>query len=135
MSVREAAEWRTFYHRLFNAAGVGSLAAGVIFFVAANWTQYGLLGRFAIVQLALAAAVGLALWRPPPAMLGESNVALATLLTGALLALFGQSYQTGADLYELFFVWALLAMPFALASRTGATWAIWWVVLYVGLGL
>jgi uncharacterized membrane protein len=127
--------WRIFTYRLLNAAGVGSLGAGVIFFVAANWTQYGNLGRFAIIQAALIASIAVAWWRPPPSTIGESTVALATLLTGALLALFGQSYQTGADLYELFFIWALLAIPFALATRSGATWAIWWVVVNIGLGL
>lgn len=127
--------WRVFTYRLLNAAGVGSLGAGVIFFVAANWTQYGIFGRFAIIQLALIACVAVAWWRPPPSTIGESTVALAALLSGALLALFGQSYQTGADVYELFFIWALLITPFALATRSGATWAIWFVVANIGLAL
>ena len=56
----DPSSWRVFTYRLLNAAGVGSLGAGVIFFVAANWTQYGNLGRFAIIQVALA-ALGVAL--------------------------------------------------------------------------
>src|SRR4051812_3599032 len=34
-------DWREFSIRLLNAAGVASLGAGVIFFVAANWQDYG----------------------------------------------------------------------------------------------
>jgi uncharacterized membrane protein len=60
---------------------------------------------------------------------------MSVLLTGALLALFGQTYQTGADIFELFFVWAALAFPFALASASAATWMAWWVVLNVAMGL
>lgn len=131
----DAAAWHAFTLRLLNAAGIGALGAGIIFFVAANWQDYGTLGRFAILEAAFAACVGFAFWRPPPSTLGQAALVLATLVTGALLALFGQSYQTGADLYELFFIWAALALPFALAGRSGAVWATWWTVLNVGLAV
>ena len=129
------AEWRAFWARLLQAAGLGSLGAGVIFFVAANWQAWGLAGRFALLEAGLLICVAAALWQSPPARIGQGALLLATLFTGALLALFGQSYQTGADLYELFLTWALLALPFALAALSGAVWATWWVVLDVGLGL
>lgn len=131
----DAAAWRAFLARVLNGAGIAGLGAGAIFFVAANWQDYGVAGRFALLQVAFAIAVGLALWRPAPGMLGESALTLAVLFSGALLALFGQTYQTGADVYELFFIWAILALPFALASAAAAVWATWWVVLNVGLAL
>jgi uncharacterized membrane protein len=131
----DARAWLAFAATLLRAAGVGALGAGIIFFVAANWQDYGLIGRFAILQAAFAVCVGLALWRAPPQVIGQSALVVATLLAGALLALFGQSYQTGADVYELFFAWAALALPFALAGRSGALWAVWWCVLNVALAL
>lgn len=129
------AEWRAFGARLLHAAGLASVGAGVIFFVAANWSAWGLAGRFGLLQAGLLLGVGVALWRPPPSRVGQAGLLLATLLTGALLALFGQSYQTGADVHELFFTWSLLALPFAVAALSGAVWAVWWVVLNVGLAL
>jgi uncharacterized membrane protein len=131
----DAAAWRHFGARLLHGAGLGALGAGVLFFVAANWQDYGVLGRFVLLQAALLACVGVAFWRPPPHATGQAALLLATLLTGGLLALFGQSYQTGADVHELFFVWALLALPFALAGGSGALWALWWCVLNVALAL
>jgi len=131
----DAAAWRALTLRLLNGSGIAAIGAGVIFFVAANWQDYGVMGRFAILEAAFLVCVGLALWRPPPGAAGQAALILATLLTGALLALFGQSYQTGADLYELFFTWSLLALPFSLAGRSGAQWATWWIVLNVGLAL
>ena len=104
-------------------------------FVAANWQAFGVFGRFALLQIGLLACVAVALWRAPPALAGRGASIFATLLTGGMLALFGQSYQTGADLYELFFVWAALGLPFALAGLSGALWALWWAVLNVGLAL
>ena len=131
----DAATWRAFAVRVLNAAGLAALAAGAIFFVAANWKAYGVVGRFAILEVALLVCVALALWRPPPGVSGQGALILATLLTGALLALFGQTYQTGADLYELFFTWAALSLPFALAARSGAQWAVCWCVLNAALAL
>ena len=131
----DAAAWRQFAIRLMHGAGLGALGAGVLFFVAANWQDYGVLGRFVLLQTALLACVGVAFWRPPPQAVGQAALLLATLLTGGLLALFGQSYQTGADVHELFFIWALLALPFALAGGTGALWALWWCVLNLALAL
>lgn len=131
----DAAAWRHFATRLLHGAGLGALGAGVLFFVAANWQDYGVLGRFVLLQAGLLVSVGVALWRPPPRPAGQAALLLATLLTGGLLALFGQSYQTGADVHELFFVWALLALPFALGSGSGALWALWFGVLNVALAL
>jgi Predicted membrane protein (DUF2157) len=127
--------WRGFAARTLHAAGLGAVGAGALFFIAANWQALGLAGRFALLQAALLACIGIALWRPPAARAGQAALVLATLLTGGLLALFGQSYQTGADVHELFFTWALLALPFAIAGLSGALWAVWWVVLDIALAL
>src|SRR5258706_9043558 len=95
----DAAAWRAFAIRLLNAAGIAAAGAGAIFFVAANWQHFGVIGRFALLQIAFAACVGLAWWRPPPHPIGPAALVLATLLTGGVLALLGQSYPTGAHLY------------------------------------
>lgn len=131
----DAAAWRRFGARLLHGAGIGALGAGMLFFVAANWQNYGALGRFALLQSALLASVGVALWRPPPQASGRGGLLIATLLTGGLLALFGQSYQTGADVHELFFVWALLSLPFVMAGNFAGLWALWFGVLNVALAL
>src|SRR5688572_11358429 len=131
----DADAWRAFAVRLCHASGVAALGAGAIFFIAANWQAFGIVGHFALLQGALLACVGVAAWRPPPHVWGRASLVLAILLTGGLLALFGQTYQTGADVFELFFYWALLALPFALAASSGAAWAVWWVVLNVALAL
>ena len=128
-------EWRAFAVRLLHAAGLAALGAGLIFFVAANWQAWSPLGRLGLLQAGLLLAVGAAWWRAPPHALGQAALLIATLFIGALLALFGQTYQTGADLHELFFSWALLALPFAVAALSGAVWALWWGVLNVGLAL
>lgn len=128
-------EIERFAVRGLHLAGVLSIAGGVVFFVAANWSALAVVGRFALVQAVLVGAVAIALRRPPPDAVGRYALLLAFIVTGALLALFGQTYQTGADVYELFLSWALLGGLFTLAAQWSVVWAAWVLVLNVGLWL
>jgi uncharacterized membrane protein len=133
-------DWRTFGVKSLGLAGMAALGAGLIFFIAANWQSMGVMGRFAIVQVAVLLGVGIAWWKAPSHINGVSNVMpaaliFATLASGTVLALFGQTYQTGADVYELFSFWALLTLPFALAGMSGALWGVWVCILNVALAL
>lgn len=129
----DATELDGFVGKLLKLAGVLSLAAGLVFFVAANWSAFPVAGRFALVEAAFALSVGLALWRPPPHALGRYALLGAFVAAGALLALFGQTYQTGADVYELFLTWTLLGLPLVLAAQWSVAWAAWTLVLNVSL--
>jgi uncharacterized membrane protein len=128
-----ASHMRQFAVRLLRLAGVLSLAAGIVFFVAANWSEFGVAGRFMLVQIILVVSVALALWKPPPQTLGHAALLMAFIATGALLALFGQTYQTGADVYELFLTWAVLGLPFVVAGQWSVVCAAWLLVLNCAL--
>jgi uncharacterized membrane protein len=125
----------TFLARCFRHAGVLSLGSSVVFFVAANWSRIAVFGRFALLEILLVGFVVLALLRPPPRFVGRAALLLAFITTGALLALFGQTYQTGADVYELFLGWALLGLPLVVAAQWGPTSAAWICVLDLALCL
>jgi uncharacterized membrane protein len=125
----------TFLARCFRYAGVLSLGASVVFFVAANWSRIAVFGRFGLLEALLIALVAIALYKPPPRFLGRAAALLAFITTGALLALFGQTYQTGADMYELFLSWALLGLPFAVAAQWGMASAACVLVLDLALAL
>jgi uncharacterized membrane protein len=127
------AEGLHFLARCCKLAGVLSLAAGVVFFVAANWSRIAIFGRFALLELLLVVFTVLAVTRPPPRFVGRGALLLAFVTTGALLALFGQTYQTGADVYELFLIWALLGLPLVALARWGVTSATWVLVLNTSL--
>jgi uncharacterized membrane protein len=129
------AEVMTFLARCFRYAGVLSLGASIVFFVAANWSRIAVFGRFALLEVLLAVIVVVALIRPPPAFVGRAALLLAFVTTGALLALFGQTYQTGADVYELFLTWALLGLPFVVAAQWRGTTVAWIGVLDLALCL
>jgi uncharacterized membrane protein len=119
------------------ARGVAVLAAalaglGVVFWVAANWNELGRVGRFALLQgFVVAMCLGAATRPAARAPL----CLLAMLGIGALFAYFGQTYQTGADPWQLFALWALLALPLAFAARSDIVWAPWALVVMTGAAL
>jgi uncharacterized membrane protein len=104
----------------------------MIFFIAANWARFGHLSKFAALQALLLTCLAAALWKRPPHVLGRYALVFAVVVTGTLLALFGQTYQTGANLYELFFGWAALTVPLAVAARALPGWILWLVIFNTG---
>lgn len=117
--------------------GVAVLAAllgggGLICWIAANWDLLGRTGQFTLLQLAVALPL-LATLRAGPVRL---PAALAGLLAvGALLAYFGQTYQTGADPWQLFALWAALALPLVLALRHDGLWTPWTALVLTAVAL
>lgn len=119
------ADWLRFLRVLATALGATLLALGVIFFIAFNWHALPRIIKFALVEAALAVAVIACLWRGLDTVAGMAALSGAALVTGGLLALVGQTYQTGADTFELFAMWALLILPWALAGRQAPLWLMW----------
>ena len=128
-------EWREFAVRVMRLAGVLSLAAGMIFLVAFNWDSLGMYARFGMVELPLLAALMIAWIKGTDRLPGKLALMLAVLLTGALLALFGETYQTGADVYELFLGWAALSLPWVIACRYAPCWGVWLLLANAAVGL
>jgi uncharacterized membrane protein len=124
-----ASDWRAFLSRLTLWLGTIALAASVIFFFAFNWDSLGRFAKLGLVEAAILAGL-LACWRLDlDSMAGKAVLTLLALLAGALLALTGQIYQTGADTWELFAWWALLILPWVLVGRFAPLWLLWLVLL------
>ena len=112
------------------AAALGGM--GVVMWIAANWETLGRFGRFGLLQaLVLAAGVAAAMRPAARAPLGL----LALLGIGALFAYFGQTYQTGADPWQLFALWGVLALPLCLGARSDVLWAPWALVMMTAISL
>jgi uncharacterized membrane protein len=108
----EAKVWLGLADKLFAFSGAALIGAAVIYLVAFNWDKLDRFSHFALVAVPLFLTVLFAAWRFPGVSAYSALVA-SWLLTGALLALFGQTYQTGADPFQLFGAWALLTLPWA----------------------
>jgi len=105
--------------------GAGCAGLGLIFLVAANWGVLSRFQQFALLQSLVAVlCIGTAAIPRARAPLGL----LALVAVGGLFAYFGQTYQTGADPWQLFAIWAGVALPLALGVRADSVWTAWCVV-------
>lgn len=127
------------------------LASAAICWVAANWQHVSSFTKLAGAQILLVALVfaswlaynrrrhdGMADMHGAAAHnleLGSHLVGLAAVAIGALLALAGQIYQTGADTWQLFLVWAVLLVPWLLTQHTVFLGLLFALLLNVALGL
>ena len=112
--------------------GAALVGLGIVFWVAAHWASMGRMERFALLQSVVLAMCAGAAWRPA----ARAPLGLVALLAiGALLAFFGQTYQTGADPWQLFALWAALALPLALGTRSDVVWAPWVLVVIAAIAL
>jgi len=127
--------WDGFVDRLLLWLGGLALAFAVLFFIAYNWAEMGRWLRFGMVQAAMALAVGVAIWPKASPMVQRVALTSATLLVGVLLALFGQVYQTGADPWQLFFIWAVLTLPWVWVARFELLWVLWLGLMNLAVGL
>ena len=126
-STPDAKDWNAFLSRTLTLLGSVMLLAGAICAVAFNWTRIGKFGKFALVEVAIviAALIG---WRLLPRLSGRLALFGAAVLVGPLLAIYGQTYQTGADPYGLFLTWAALIVPWVIVARFPLLW-----ILLIGL--
>lgn len=119
------ADWRHFVEQLLLWLGTVLVAAGVIFFVAYNWDALGRFARLGLVEALIVLGLGAVAWRGLDGPGGKAVLLGAALLVGALLALVGQIYQTGADTFELFATWGLAILPWVLVARFAPLWILW----------
>ena len=112
------------------AAALGGF--GIVMWIAANWGGLGRFGRFAVLEAMLLILCAVVALRP---RLRIACGLLAMLTIGALFALFGQTYQTGADAWQLFAWWAVLALPLCLTARSDVLWGPWALISMVAIAL
>ncbi|WP_312417525.1 DUF2157 domain-containing protein [Comamonas sp.] len=98
------------------------VASGLIFWVAANWQAQSHWFKLGLIEGTLALSVLAACLWP---RLRLAALFCATLVLGGLLAYVGQTYQTGADAWQLFAAWAALALVWVALAASDLLWSVW----------
>ena len=120
--------WLNFFDKTLLIVGAVALVLSLVFFIAYNWQNMGKIGKFALVEGALVISIALYValsFRRRFQLIRQVLLLIASIITGSLLALFGQVYQTGADTWQLFFGWAILITPWVMIGRFPALWLLW----------
>jgi len=107
---------------------IGHILAGIVFFFAFNWFEMSGATKLTAIGIALGGSLLLFMLSPRASIAGQAGGIAATVLTGVLFAVIGQIYQTGADAWQLFVTWALLALPLALIARNALHMLVWQVI-------
>lgn len=116
--------WQRYLNLLFLLLTVGFLTSGVITLIAANLDYFSDLAKIYGLQTLLVVIVVLGIYcfiresrRQAKEKLKWKTYSIffvVSVLIGGLFALVGQTYQTGADVWQLFAVWTLCQLPFLL---------------------
>nr|WP_225937553.1 DUF2157 domain-containing protein [Myxococcus sp. RHSTA-1-4] len=127
-------EWRRFLSTTLMALGTLLVLSGVIYFFAYNWAAMHRFGKLGLIAVAIT-GTAVAAWRLGEGLAGQLSLLASAVLVGALLAVYGQAYQTGADPYELFVGWAALILPWVALSRFAPLWLFLLVLVDTGVVL
>lgn len=133
--IPEQSNGKKFLQKIFLFGVVLFLVAGVIFFCTFSWEVLPRFITFIFLQGLLIGAALLARRFTLDTIKGQAALLTAMLLCGVLLAYFGQTYQTGADSYQLFLTWSILIFPWVLISRLNIAWCLWLGLLNLALML
>lgn len=126
-------DWLRYINHFLVTIGALLIVAGVAAFFAWNWADLSYMVKFALIQTGIAGTALLA-WRLGIDSIGGSaSLFSSAFLVGVLFAVFGQVYQTGADPFGLFVVWAVLILPLAIIGRQAALWILFQMLLILGL--
>lgn len=128
-------DWARYWFHLFSACGALFLASGVICFIAWNWHGLSHFAKFGILEGLVTCCALVALWRGPFSAAGAASLMAAGLCLGPLLAVFGQTYMSGAHMWELYRAWTCMLLPLALLGGQSGLWLLTWLTASIwGLG-
>lgn len=131
-TVPDAAAWRRFIDNLLLLLGTTFLLAGILFFFAYNWADLSRFIKFAVLEFGMLSMAVFASWQLRH-LSGQAALLAAAILLGVLLAVYGQTYQTGADAFGLFLAWAILILPWVLVSQFAPLWLLLLLLLNLSL--
>nr|WP_321458256.1 DUF2157 domain-containing protein [uncultured Cohaesibacter sp.] len=117
--------WARWAMVMLMAFGAGLVLTGITFFFAFNWASIPDLAKLALIETGIVLAAFGAWLLPTTSLPGRLLLLAAAVLTGVFLAVFGQIYQTGADAWQLFAVWALLISIWTVIGRFLPLWVLW----------
>ncbi len=127
--------WITFLSKLMLWLGGLSIALAGLFFIAYNWNELGRFSKFAMVEVTIVLTTIGYLKLAKYTVAAEIVLMMNVIFIGVLFALFGQTYQTGADPWQLFFNWALVITPFVIIGRSTVLIVFWLALINLTLML
>ena len=118
--------------QILQIIGLALIAISIIYLLAANWWMLPKFVQLFMPQVLLLGSALLSVHFAAREKLRQSLDTVSGLMLGLSLAVIGQIYQTGADSYQLFLLWALLLLPWLYRPNIGV-FALFCVVSQLAL--
>lgn len=131
----DAERWRRLTALLLLISGALCLLAGTVMVFASNWLTWPRLARVGVAEAGWLALLAWAFLARPDSDGRRWALFAVAAMSGIWLAVIGQTYQTGADAWQLFALWAALALPWALLANFAPLWGLWIVIASLALPL
>lgn len=128
-----AGKWNRFLSILLLVLGAGFSVCGIYFFFAYNWADMHRFVKLGIIETIIIGLVISTSVISLEKLTGKIILTVAGAVIGALLAVYGQIYQTGADSYMLFLSWTILMAGWVFISRFTPMWLIWILLINTSL--
>ncbi|TGL45888.1 DUF2157 domain-containing protein [Leptospira perdikensis] len=129
MVKRNFEDWIQFFESSLLIIGSALLLSGIFFLVAFNWNNLDRFTKLGFVGVLYTITYLLTIFFRKKPLYFEIGLTITFFLTASALFTFGQIYQTGADVYDLFFGWTLLTFFLILVSRSGLITGLWFVLV------
>ena len=100
--------WGSWASKLLLVISISLMLSAIIYFFAFNWTKITPGLKLGSIQIAILGCLVTSYFYGLLHLSGKILLLSASVLVGVFLAVFGQIYQTGADSYNLFMMWAIL---------------------------
>ena len=116
--------WPRYLNLLFLLLSAGFLTSGIVTLIAANLDYFSDLAKIYGLQAVLLLSIALGFYfflresrkleKEKLKLLSATFFFITSVLIGAVFALVGQIYQTGANAWELFAIWSVCQLPLLL---------------------
>lgn len=124
-----AASWQRFIDTALLSLGALFVVSGILFFFAWNWDDISRLSKFGVISLGILLSAGFAIFNGLDKLPSKVSLTASSGLIGVLFAVMGQEYQSSADAWTLFFLWAIFSAGWVVIGRFQPLWLGWFALI------
>lgn len=128
-AVNDAQSWALWTRRLFCTIGATLIIAALVYFFAYNWEGLARWQRLLLPQVVVLLTLASGQFVGFRRIGGQLLLVAAAMATGVGFAVYGQVYQTGADAFGFFAIWALCIVPWVSVGAFAPLWVLWWTLI------
>ncbi|KUJ50648.1 DUF2157 domain-containing protein [Chryseobacterium sp. JAH] len=121
--------WQKFLRLFFITLGIGFTVSGIIFFFAYNWADLNKFAKIGLTELLVIATTSFVLFAKTSKSTKNIILTGSAVLVGALFAVYGQIYQTGANAYDFFLGWTIFIALWVIVSDFAPLWLLFLLLI------